>query len=77
MSTPQQLPIDVAQPEVATTDIAPSARALVALKSTETERELAELAAKHVGLVEIKNKAGRDRAPARRDRGGEGGDRPP
>ena len=57
------LPVDVAQPDdtpFAITDLAPTARALVALKSTETELHLKTIAAKHVGLVEIKDKAGRE-----------------
>ncbi len=55
--------IDVAQPDdaqFAITDLAPTARALVALKSTQTEQDLLAMAAKHAGLVEIKDKAGRE-----------------
>lgn len=57
------LPVDVAQPDdaqFAITDLAPTARALVALKSTQTEQDLMAMAAKHTGLVEIKDKAGRE-----------------
>jgi hypothetical protein len=57
------LHVDVAQPDdtpFVITDLAPNARALVALKSTETELHLMTIAAKHVGLVEIKDKAGRE-----------------
>lgn len=57
------LPVDVAQPDdaqFAITDLAPTARALVALKSTKTEQDLLAMAAKHTGLVEIKDKAGRE-----------------
>lgn len=57
------LPVDVAQPDDAQfviTDLAPTARALVALKSTQTEQALLAMAAKHSGLVEIKDKAGRE-----------------
>lgn len=57
------LPVDVAQPDDAQftiTDLAPAARAVVALKSTQTEQDLLAMAAKHTGLVEIKDKAGRE-----------------
>ena len=54
------LPIDVAQPDAPITTLAPVGRAALALKSAQTQIELQELAAKHAGLVEIKNKAGRD-----------------
>jgi len=63
MSTTTALPVDVAQPDdaqFAITDLAPTARALVALNSTKTEHDLLAMAAKHVGLVEIKDKVGRE-----------------
>ena len=57
------LPVDVAQPDDAQftiTDLAPAARAVVALKSTQTEQDLLAMAVKHTSLVEIKDKAGRE-----------------
>lgn len=59
----KELPVDVAQPDdtpFAITDLAPTARALVALKSTQTELDLLAMAAKHTGLTVIKDKAGRE-----------------
>ncbi len=59
----KELPVDVAQPDdtpFAITDLAPTARALVALKSTKTELDLLAMAAKHTGLTVIKDKAGRE-----------------
>jgi len=61
MSTETHLPIDVAQPDAPSiTDLAPADRALVALNSTQTEQDLLAMAAKHTGLVEIKDKVGRE-----------------
>jgi hypothetical protein len=54
------LTIDVAQPDAPISTLAPVGRAALALKSAQTQIDLQELAAKHTGLVEIKNKAGRD-----------------
>lgn len=54
-----QLPIDVVQPDVIT-DLAPADRALLALKSSQTEVTLRELATKHASLIEIKDKPGRE-----------------
>jgi len=54
------LPIDVAQPDATVTTLPPATRAIVALSICTTAADLQVLAAKHTGLVEIKNKAGRD-----------------
>jgi membrane protein involved in colicin uptake len=54
------LAIDVAQPDAPVTTLAPAPRAVLALKSPTTEVEIAKLVEKHAGLVEVKNKAGRD-----------------
>ena len=63
MSDTTTLPVDVAQPDdeqFAITDLAPAARALVALNSTDTEFALLILAGKHSGLVKIKDKVDRE-----------------
>ena len=60
MNTHQSLPIDVAQPDASTsTELAPIDRAILALKSSDTERELQALATKHADLVEVKDKVDR------------------
>lgn len=58
--TTTQLPIDVAQPDAPETDLPPATRAVIALKSSKTEFDLHAMVAKHTGLVEIKDKAGRE-----------------
>jgi hypothetical protein len=40
----------------------PAQRAALALRTSKTEQHLITLAAKHTGIVEIKDKAGRDQA---------------
>lgn len=55
-----QLPIDVAQPDAPITDLAPAVRAVVAMQSSKTEFDMRAMVAKHTGLVEIKDKAGRE-----------------
>lgn len=48
--------------EVGTTALAPAERAALALDSGKAERHLTELATKHVNIVEVKDKAGREQA---------------
>lgn len=43
-------------------NLAPAVRAQIALGTSKTEAQLIELAAKHAGITEIKDKAGRDQA---------------
>lgn len=54
------LQIDVAEPDPPITTLAPAPRAALALKSPTTQAEIAKLIEKHAGLVEIKDKAGRE-----------------
>lgn len=60
MSTETKLPIDVAQPDAPITELPPATRAVIALKSSQTEYDLRTIVSKHTGLVEIKDKAGRE-----------------
>lgn len=59
-TTPTQMAIDVAQPETEVATLPPATRAVVALKSSKTEYDMRAMVAKHAGLVEIKDKAGRE-----------------
>lgn len=59
-TTPTQMAIDVAQPETEIAVLPPATRAVVALKSSKTEYDMRAMVAKHAGLVEIKDKAGRE-----------------
>lgn len=54
------LPIDMAQPDAPITELPPATRAAIALKSSKTELDLRAMVAKHAGLIEIKDKAGRE-----------------
>lgn len=54
------LPIDMAQPDAAVTEMPPATRAVIALKSSKTELDMRAMVAKHAGLIEIKDKAGRE-----------------
>lgn len=50
------------QPETAMTTLPPETRAVLALNSSKTELDLRALATKHVTIVEIKDRAGREQA---------------
>ncbi len=56
--------MEITQAEQAAVSVAvsPAERAALALNSTQTERDLRELATKHAGIQAIKDKAGRDQA---------------
>ena len=50
------------QPETAVATLPPETRAVLALNSSKTELDLRALATKHVTIVEIKDRAGREQA---------------
>ena len=60
MTTTTELPIDVMQPDAPVTELPPATRAVIALKSSKTEFDMRAMVAKHAGLIEIKDKAGRE-----------------
>lgn len=60
MTTTTELQIDMAQPDAPVTEVPPATRAVIALKSSKTEFDMREMVAKHKGLVEIKDKVGRE-----------------
>lgn len=60
MTTTTELPIDVMQPDAPVTELPPATRAVIALKSSKTEFDIRAMVAKHAGLIEIKDKAGRE-----------------